>query len=212
MKKVYLSPSNQDGNAYAYGGTNEAVQCEKIAAACEKALQAAGVEVMMGAREKTMQVRCRESDSFGADIHVPIHTNAFNGSVNGTRLFCYSVQGEGYKASQAIFDALAPITPGTSENIQANPSLYEVRTPKAPTVYVEAEFHDVPETAKWIVENTGAIGQAIAKGICGYLGVEPAPVTERLYRVQVGAYREKANAQKMLQALKAAGFDGFITE
>lgn len=31
-----------------------------------------------------------------------------------------------------------------------------------------------------------------------------------LYRVQVGAYREKANAEAMLGKLKAAGFDGFI--
>ena len=33
-----------------------------------------------------------------------------------------------------------------------------------------------------------------------------------LYRVQVGAYGVKANAEAMLKKLKAAGFDGFITE
>lgn len=33
-----------------------------------------------------------------------------------------------------------------------------------------------------------------------------------LYRVQVGAYRSKANADKQLAKLKKAGFDGFITE
>ena len=31
-----------------------------------------------------------------------------------------------------------------------------------------------------------------------------------LYRVQVGAYREKPNAEAMLDKLQAAGFDGFI--
>ena len=34
--------------------------------------------------------------------------------------------------------------------------------------------------------------------------------TDGLYRVQVGAYRKKANAEAMLAKLKKAGFDGFI--
>lgn len=33
-----------------------------------------------------------------------------------------------------------------------------------------------------------------------------------LYRVQVGAFREKANAEAMLKRVRAAGFEGFIKE
>ena len=33
MPKVYLSPSNQTENRYAYGNTNEAEQCGRIAEA-----------------------------------------------------------------------------------------------------------------------------------------------------------------------------------
>lgn len=32
-----------------------------------------------------------------------------------------------------------------------------------------------------------------------------------LYKIQVGAYREKANADNMMAKLKASGFDAFIT-
>ena len=32
-----------------------------------------------------------------------------------------------------------------------------------------------------------------------------------LYKIQVGAYREKSNADNMMAKLKAAGFDAFIT-
>lgn len=38
------------------------------------------------------------------------------------------------------------------------------------------------------------------------------PEKKTLYRVQVGAFSLKQNAQNMLNKLKAAGFDGFITE
>ena len=166
MAKVYLSPSKQFNNAYAYGGTTEGEQCGKIGAACKAALERCGIEVMMEHAGVEIEDRCRHSNSWGADLHVPIHTNSFNGSVSGTRMFCYNTSGNGYKACKAIFDVVAPVSPGTSENIKANPSLYEAKAAAAPTAYIEVDFHDVPSVAKWIVEHTTEIGEAIAHGIC----------------------------------------------
>jgi len=217
MAKVYLSPSNQTDNRYAYGNTTEAVQCGKIADACRAALERSGVTVQVG-HMPSMQDKCKESNAFGADLHVPIHTNAFNGTVTGTRMFCLNSSGEGMKACEAIFAWLAPITPGTSENIQVDASLYEVRVPSAPTAYVECEFHDNATTAKWIVEHTVDIGEAIARGICDYFGVtykekeqpESAASTDKLYRVQEGAFanrpiaEEKNTANSSLSAAVAA--------
>lgn len=183
-KKVYLSPSDQTSNRYAYGNTTEAVQCGKIAEACRVALVRCGIEVKVGQYD-TMANRCAASNAFGADLHVPIHTNAFNGKVAGTRMFCYNSNGEGYKACQAIFDVVSPITPGTSESISVNSDLFEVRVPAAPTAYIECEFHDNADTAKWIIEHTTDLGEAIAHGICNYFGItykkadsEPTPQPE----------------------------------
>lgn len=284
MPKVFLSPSNQYDNRYAYGDTTEGVQCGRIAEACKAALERSGVTVKL-MHDESMQEKCQASNAFGADLHVPIHTNAFNGTVSGTRMFYYAEGGEGQKACQAIFARLAPVTPGTSENIRADASLYEVRVPAAPTAYIECEFHDNPTASKWIVENTGLIGETIARGICDYFGVtfrekeqaqpaksvdevarevirgewgngsdrrqrleaagydynavqdrvnailtgdapeqptpaepvEPSPepeqpATDKLYRVQVGAFAVRENAEKMLQRLKDAGFEGYIRE
>ena len=203
MAKVYLSPSNQTDNCYAYGNTTEAVQCGKIADSCRIALERSGVTVQVG-HMPSMQDKCKESNAFGADLHVPIHTNAFNGTVTGTRMFCLNSSGEGMKACEAIFAWLAPITPGTSENIQVDASLYEVRVPSAPAAYVECEFHDNATTAKWIVEHTVDIGEAIARGICDYFGVtykekeqpESAASTDKLYRVQEGAFANRPIAEE----------------
>ncbi len=223
MPKVFLSPSNQYDNRYAYGDTTEGVQCGKIAEACREALERSGVTVKL-MHDESMQEKCAASNAFGADLHVPIHTNAFNGTVTGTRMFCFNSSGEGMKACKAIFARLAPVTPGTSENIRADASLYEVRVPAAPTAYIECEFHDNPTASKWIVENTGLIGETIARGICDYFGVtfqekeQPKPVepekpaTDKLYRVQVGAFAVRENAERMLRRLRDAGFEGFIRE
>lgn len=222
-KRVYISPSDQTENRYAWGNTNEHVQCQKIAEAEAAALRRSGVEVKLAAFGATMAQRCAESDAWGADIHSCVHTNAFNGKVMGTRMFCFAIPGKGYDACKAVFAELAPLSPGTSENIQ-KASYYEVRVPNAPSVYCECEFHDTAEGAKWIVEHTTAIGEAIAKGLCKYLGVKYVPAkqetpkpadpaqSDTLYRVQVGAFAVRANAEKMLQRLKDAGFDGFIRE
>lgn len=216
-KRIYLSPSDQNANHYAYGGTNEMVQCRRIADACEAALKRCGFEVINNQRAD-MEGRVEESNAWGADLHIPIHTNGFNGVVAGTRIMSYDLSGEGYKASKAVFDVLSPLTPGTSENVSAHPGLYEIRNAAAPTVYVEAEFHDVPKIAKWIIENVVLIGEAIANGICNYFGykyIEPAdePKTgDTLYRVQVGAYRSYENAEAQQARLKADGYDAFIVE
>ena len=223
MPKVFLSPSNQYNNVYAYGNTTEGVQCGKIAEACKVALERSGIEVKL-MHDESMQEKCRVSNSFGADLHVCIHTNAYNGKVSGTRMFCYDASGKGMKACKAIFSVLAPLTPGKSENISVNPQLYEIRVPNAPTAYIECEFHDVPSVAKWIVEHTTDIGEAIAHGICNYFGVTyktakpapaqkptpaPTPSKNELYRVrkswadaasQIGAYSVLNNAIKACKA------------
>lgn len=223
-KKIYISPSDQTENRYAWGNTNEHAQCQRIAEAEAAALRRSGVEVKLAAFGTTMAQRCAESDAWGADIHSCVHTNAFNGKVSGTRMFCYSVPGKGYDACRAVFGQLAPLTPGTSENIQANPRLYEVCNPAAPSVYCECEFHDTIQGARWIVEHTTDIGEAIAKGLCEYLGAAYVPARQEapkpaepaqgdtLYRVQVGAFAVRANAEKMLDRLKKAGFTGFVVE
>ena len=215
--KVFVSPSNQSGNRYAYGNTTEREQCEKIANALIPHLTRCGITPVYDF-SKDMYGRVAMSDAENCDIHLPIHTNAFNGSVSGTRIYCFDRSGVGYKVSSAIFTELAPITPGTSESVQTA-NFYEIRVPRAKTAYVEVEFHDNPNSAKWIIEHTEDIAVAICKGLCRYAGIayvpEKAPEQADnggLWKVQVGAYKNKANAEKMAEKLKEAGFPTYIVK
>lgn len=206
-KRIYLSPSDQTSNKYATGNTNEEKVCEQIADACAVALKRCGFEVKNN-KTSSMVNRVSESNKWGADLHVPIHTNAFNKKTTGTRIFCWDKTGAGYKASKAVYDVLAPLTPGTSENVSVNKTLYEVSTPKAPTVYIEVDFHDVNSVAKWLINNTKTIGETIAKGICNYYGVkyvaEVKPVEPaKVYFVKIAA-KDKAEADALAAALKGA--------
>lgn len=226
-KKIYISPSNQVGNTYATGNTNEKEQCHKIAKACVEYLEKKGFSVKCTYNDD-MYVRVKESNSFGADLHVAIHTNATvkHNVTGGTQILLYSLQGERKKAGQAVLDRLAPLTPGKSaERLIEKPDFYEINSAKGITLYCECEFHDTKEGSDFIIKNTKQIGEAIAKGICDYYGISVgddsvsankennAPSEdETLYRVQVGAFRVKENAENYVKQLKKAGFDGFIIE
>ena len=169
--KIFISPSDQNRNTYASGNTAEDIQCGKIAIATKSALERCGFDVKL-VQYATMAEKCAASDAFGAELHLPIHTNGFNGSVSGTRIF-YGVDGSaGHKAAKAILSRLGPITPGAPDMVQAYPQLYEIRTPKAPTAYIEADFHDVAAVADWIIDHTQEIGEAICHGVCDYFGVQ----------------------------------------
>ena len=222
-KKVYISPSNQNFNVYATGNTNEREQCHKIAKYCVDFLKRQGFNVMC-TYDDDMYKRVNESNAFGADMHVAIHTNATakHNVTGGTQILLFSVDGERKKAGQAVYDRLAPLTPGKSaERLIAKPGFYECKAANGLTIYVEAEFHDTKEGSDFIIKNTKAIGEAIAKGICDYYGVTQKPVTPEnndgakedvLYVVQTGAFSKYENAQKHLEDVKVKGFkEAFIT-
>lgn len=215
-KKIYLSPSNQVNNIYAYGGTNEMIQCNRIAEAAKLALERCGFEAKKATQGQAISKSIAESNGWGSDLHIPIHTNAFNGSTTGgTLVMLHSMSQENVRAGTAILDAVAPISPGKDYNLRVNPSLAELNSTKAIATYLEVEFHDTKKGAEWIINNTNTIGEAVAKGVCNYFGVEyksaPSFQSDKLYRVQIGAFKVKSNAEAQLQKAKQAGFnDAFI--
>lgn len=212
-KKIFLSPSNQDGNAYACGNTTEDVQCGRIAKALEGHLKRCGFETRLEQYD-TMQHRVDHSDSWGADMHIAIHTNATAAhTAGGTQIFFYAYNGYGDKASEAVFKELKDITPGSNAEVcRRYSALYEVWKPNATSVYIEVEFHDVPAYAKWIIDHPNEIAVAICKGICKYYKVDYVPERETMYYVQCGAFKVYENAKELADRLKMGGYPVYIKE
>ena len=66
----------------------------------------------------------------------------------------------------------------------------------------------MPEMAKWIIENAEEIGEAIAKGICAYFGKKYVEKPKKVYRVLIGEYENKADADALVALLKGAVVTG----
>ena len=122
-----------------------------------------------------MYTRADESNKLDATLHLPIHTNAFDGKVAGLRIMVSQLGGKAEQIAKAIMKHLAPVTPGESDGISAQPQLYEIRATDAICVYLEIGFHDNPEEAQWIIDNTEKIAEMIARGLCEYYGQTYVP-------------------------------------
>lgn len=199
--RIYLSPSNQDNNAYAWGNTVESEQCNRIAEATKTALERNGFEVLKAPEGQLMNTSIAESNNWGADLHIPIHTNAGNGMAAGTEIFIYDDSAR--PLAQCIMNEITSITPdGINRRIAIDQGLAEINSTNATTIYIEVDFHDNPEIARWIVESTTTIGEHICKGICKYYGVsyngtpipQPAPISvEWIWDENAGKWCAKIN-------------------
>ena len=103
--------------------------------------------------------------------------------------------------------------------------LYELRATHMPAVLPEFGFHDEPEEAQWLIDSMPQIAEETCKAVCEFFGMayvapetEPAKTPEPpvedtpLYRVQVGAFRFRRNAEEYCGKVKAAGFpEAFVT-
>jgi hypothetical protein len=67
----------------------------------------------------------------------------------------------------------------------------------------------------WLYERLGDLAEKVTKALGGSSvpsGSDPTEGAKKLYRVQVGAYQKRENAEKKLRQISAAGIDCFITD
>ena len=180
--KIYLSPSAQPANNYAAGDTNEQAQCNRIAEAAKSALERCGFAVRKAPEGQGYKDSVAESNAWGADLHIPIHTNAGGGA--GTVVFVHGGTAKQMQYAKPIYDEVQATSPGTTDyGVRVNSGLYELGYTTATAVYIECEFHDRADLAAWIIEHTTELGEAIARGVCigagvPYIAPEPKPDPE----------------------------------
>lgn len=167
---------------------------------------------MKNSKTNSYVERTRESNAWGSQAHIAIHTNAASVPVSGTRIFTYGNGVNETKLAQCMYDTLTPFVPGTSDGLSAYPDLYELKNTKMAACYLEVQFHRCADTAKWIIENIDGIAEKIAEGVCKYFGVRyVAPqVTGKIYQAIAGSFSVKENCEKQIEKLKKAGFSAFM--
>lgn len=227
MPKIYLSPAYHKFNPCAVSGCDETTHNNLYLDELEVFLKACNIEYKRGKRriaksgedgDALMLAAINESNAYKPDIHYVSHTNAYNGTVRGYRPMIYTGSKDGKRLGEIMVKYRKEIY-NQPISLTENNTLAELKGTVAIAYYEEHVFHDNAEDAKWFHNNLRAIARQTAKGFCEYLGIafkdpyeKKESANKRLYRVQVGAYAVKENAENMVKKLKAAGFDAIIKQ
>lgn len=170
MVKVYISPSSQHDNVGVGNYGTEEVRMNQIADVVESELKRVGITTLRNNPSMDITQMVAASNNFGADVHLAIHSNA--GGATGAEAYYYTGSTASKKLAQAVYDNIAPMTPTADRGVKATTELYEVWATNAVATLVEIAFHDNVADAAFIINNIQAIGVAIAKGVCSYLGID----------------------------------------
>lgn len=218
--KVFIGVGHggSDGGAVANGVKEKDLNLS-IAKACRDELVRHGVEVRMSRSKDendTLSEEIKECNAFSPDLAVDIHCNAGQG--DGAEVFHHHGGGKGKTLAENILSEIVKVgqnSRGAKIRKNSNGKDYYgfIRETSCPAVIVECAFVDNAQDLKILATESDRkkVGQAIAKGILKTLGVEHQGET-RYYKVQVGAYLLRSNAEDMQKKIKAVGFDAFIVK
>lgn len=169
-----------------------------------------------------------KSNAHDVDLEVSIHFNSGandktgNGKTTGTEAYVYSASSKAYGYAEKICKAISNVG-FKNRGVKINQSLYVLKHSKAPALLVECCFVDDKDDVQ--LYNYQDMASAIVYGITGQVAqkteIESDKATaeetstgdrKALYRVQVGAYSRKENAQAQADKLKKAGFDAVVVQ
>jgi len=225
-------PSNgkgvyKNGKGYAEFDFNQ-----KVVKRMEELLQANGFDTYLSqpynANDVPLKTRTNNLNSKGVDITVSVHANAGVANASGRCAFYWHTSGDGKDLATKVIDAIRDkgySTHGTGLHASLWGSwtnLHMVRETSMPATLIEHGFMTNASDFELIFGSKQAqyvedMAQADALAICQYFGVPfngevTSGSSDTLYKVQVGAYGEKENAESQLQAVQNAGFDAFVTQ
>ena len=205
---------------------------DRIADEIEKLLSGyTGYELMRtddttGKKDISLTARTNAANNYKADFYLSIHHNAgINGGKGGgiVSIVYTNAQAKSVEWQKDLHNALIAATglKGNRATPMPKMNLHEVRETKMPAVLLELGFMDSATDVPVILTEKFAdqCAQAIVSVLVKRGGLKPKAVEQpkpaeqesgKIYRVQVGAYSQKANAETMKKKLEAAGFDAII--
>lgn len=231
MAKIYIDPGHggHDGGA-SRNGLVEKRWVLEVSLELAKILRSLGHSVRLSRTNDTfisLNARSADANRWGADIFLSVHFNAGGGHGWEDFIFNGRISNNTRKLQNDIHEAIKPVLKkhgmGNRGKKRANFSV--LRQTNAPAILIEAGFVDTTDNAimkKASYKKDVAI--AMANGVQKYFGLggikdlSPNKPTVNvpkgtLYRVQLGAFSKKSNADALSKQVKSkTNADTYIVE
>lgn len=228
MSKVFIGVGHggKDSGAVANGLKEKDLNLD-IALACNSELIRHGVSVLMSREtdvSESLANRIKECNAYKPDLAIDIHNNAGGG--DGGEAFYHYKGGRGKVLADNVLCEIVNTGQNSrgakiKKNSQGKDYYGFIRQTTCPAIIIECAFMDNTSDVKTVdtLSERIAIGKAIAKGILKTLNIEyiAEPISDTadqktIYRVQVGAFKVWANAEKVKAELISKGYEAIIVE
>lgn len=177
-----------------------------------------------GKTDIALSTRTNNANAFNADFYLSIHHNAgVNGGKGGgiVSIVYTKASAKSCEWQKELYDALIKHTglKGNRSDPMPKQNLHECRESKMPCVLLECGFMDSSTDVPIILTDsfadkvaTACVEVLVKKGNLQKKATKVEPSDGSLYRVQVGAYKSKSNAENTKKKLKEFGFDAIIVK
>src|SRR5690625_3570567 len=173
-----------------------------------------------GKTDVPLKTRTDRANQAKADILISIHHNANTGrwgTWTGTETYTYVGTWRGAEKLAEIVHKRVVKAYGLRDRGLKKANFHMLRESRMDAILIEGGFMDSTIDIKKmrdkkVLDNAG---KAIAEGVAEYFGLKkkakpkPKP-TGKLYKVQIGAYANRANADQQAFRAKGRGFEHFI--
>ncbi len=200
--------------------TREWVLNDRIADKLQASLKSYECEVLRvddttGLTDVPLADRVKKANNWGADVYISIHHNAGvnGGSGGGTVVFHY---GGAERKAQAtnLYNYIVNMTGlvgNRSEKVKKY-GFYVIKHTKMPAFLIENGFMDSSVDVPLILSDGHAnrTAQALVNFLVNTYKLKAVSKPETIYRVQVGAFSNKANADGLRAKLRAEGYEAEV--
>lgn len=214
LKRVIIDAGHGgDEPGAMYDGRREKDDALRLALAVGQILEDNGVDVVYTRTTDVFDTpleKAQIANQSGADYFISIHRNAMPvpGTGSGATTLVYENTGVPAMLAENIQRNL--VNAGFADlGIQERPGLIVLRRTQMPAVLVEAGFIDNPDDSRFFDENFEAIAEAIADGVLTTIRQQEARRPE-YYQVQIGAFRNRMTAERLLNELQGKGLPAFM--
>lgn len=187
MKTVILCPSTQYANVYAYGNTSEGTTMQALAQIIKAMLEKYQVNVVVTPRDGDYISHCKIVNALSADLVISLHTNASpKHNAQGTEVL-YNPNVSGAKQfAQRVLDKVVVLRPSKNRGVidgsyPTGRNIGYINRITAKHCLLESEFHDMTDSAKWIIENLSRIAEAVTAAIVEELSLLPIAEPKKIY-------------------------------
>lgn len=177
-----------------------------------------------GRKDIALSTRTKTANNFNADFYLSIHHNAGikGGKGGGVMAITYTkVDKVTLEWQKELYNAIIKHTglKGNRSTPLDKQNLHECRVSKMPCVLLECGFMDSATDVPIILTDdfadkvaTACVEVLVKKGGLKKKAATTTTATaeKKIYRVQVGSFSNKANAEKLKKELASKGYDAII--